>query len=354
MIEANDLDSPSALLRLSLAHQPTPLLPLPPLAAALGVAAVLVKDEGRRPLGNFKALGGVYASLRALARAVGAPAISLLDHSVERPPLPALVCASDGNHGLAVAAAARLARTKARVFLPAIVPPARLARIAAKGADVVRVAGTYDEAVRAAAASAQETGDLLIADTSPEEGDPVVADVMAGYGVIAEEIRGQLAAHAAPTHLFVQAGVGGLAAALVSGLQAALAPPRRLVVVEPANAACVGAALKARRVVVAPGDLQTSAEMLSCGEASAPALAILLRARAEAIAVSETDLLAAPGLLAAKGGPRTTPSGAAGLAGLRAALADPALAARLSLDRASRVLLIATEARLSDMEPSHG
>jgi diaminopropionate ammonia-lyase len=90
--------------------------------------------------------------------------------------------------------------------------------------------------------------------------------------------------------------------------------------------------------------LETAADMLSCGEASAPALAILRRHGADALAVSEAGLLAAPGFLQAHGGPATTPSGAAGLAGLRAALADPALARRAALGPESRVLLLITEA----------
>ena len=70
---AINADSPAALLSLCPTYAPTPLLCLPSLAAALGVAAVLVKDEGRRPLGSFKALGGVYVGLRALARAAALP-----------------------------------------------------------------------------------------------------------------------------------------------------------------------------------------------------------------------------------------------------------------------------------------
>src|SRR5579863_2307954 len=188
-----DPESPSALLRLCPAHAATPLIDLPRLAAALGVANVLVKDEGRRPLGSFKALGGVYAGVRALARAAGSSVAALLDPTRPRPALPALVCASDGNHGLAVAAAARLAGAKARVFLPSIVPEARVARIAAKGADIVRVKGTYENAVRAAAEAARAGFALLIADTGDDPEDPIVADVMAGYGIIANEIRAQLA-----------------------------------------------------------------------------------------------------------------------------------------------------------------
>ncbi len=339
-----DPETPAALLRNCPVHAPTPLLNLPRLAASLGVAALLAKDEGRRMLGSFKALGGAYAGLRALARATGLPIAALLDPALPRLRLPTLVCASDGNHGLAIAAAARLAGAQARVFLPAIVPEARIARIVAKGADIVRVPGSYDDAVLAAADAAREDGALLVADTGEDPGDPVVRDVMAGYAVIAEEIAAQLAATVAPTHLFVQAGVGGLAGAMADGLHAFLAPPACVVVVEPDGAACVAPALRAGRPVRIGGTLDTAAEMLSCGEASAPALAVLLRHEAKAVTVPEAALMKAPTLLLQHGGPATTPSGAAGLAGLCHALADPALARFLDLGPASRVLLLVTEA----------
>jgi diaminopropionate ammonia-lyase len=197
------------------------------------------------------------------------------------------------------------------------------------------VCGTYEDAVAAAAAHANSTGAILIADTSADAADPVVADVMAGYGIMADEILGQLPT--APTHLFLQAGVGGLAAAIAERLEG------RVVVVEPESAACVGAALRAGRIVTFPGDLATAAEMLSCGEASAPAMTVLRRRGAQAIAVSESELADAPGFLRAHGGPATTPSGACGLAGLRHVMADAALAKTLGLGPTSTVLLIATE-----------
>ena len=344
-----ETERPATLLRLCPAYAPTPLVDLPDLAAALGVAVVLIKDEGRRPLGSFKALGGVNAGLRALARAAGLSAEALLDPARPRGPLPALVCASAGNHGLSVAAAAGLAGTRARVFMAQASPAVRAARIAAKGAEVVRVPGGFDDAVFTATEAARAGGDLLIPDTSQDPDDSVVGDVMAGYGIIAEEVRAELAAapRPAPTHLFVQAGVGGLAAAMTAGLSATLAPPAKIVVVEPEGAACVAAGLAARRPVHIDGSLEGSAEMLACGEASAPALAVLLRHGVGALAVAETTLRDAPVFLSAHGGPTSTPSGAAGLAGLRAALADPQLAVRFALTRESRVLLIVSESSLA-------
>ena len=186
-----------------------------------------------------------------------------------------------------------------------------------------------------------------MADTTDDPADPVVADVMAGYGLIAPEIRQQVeaAAHQRPTHLFVQAGVGGLAAAAVAaGLHTWMAPPARIAVVEPAEAPCVAAALAAGRPVRVTGELKTAAEMLSCGEASRPALAVLLRHDVRVVTVPEATLIAAPHLLRDEAGPSTTPSGAAGLAGLIAVSADSTTAADLGLEAESRVLIFITEA----------
>jgi diaminopropionate ammonia-lyase len=349
------VDPSAALPSLWPFHAPTPLIDLPRLAAHCGVAKIVLKDEGQRPLGSFKALGGMVAGLRALARATGlADIATLIAARRPRESLPMLLCASDGNHGLAVAAGAQLAGAAARVYLPAGVPPARARRISAQGAEVVWINGTYDDAVAEAAAAAACGEGLLIADTAPDENDPVVADVMAGYGHLAQEMVDQLRAldDERPTHLFVQAGVGGLAAALAQGVRGQMAGGRRVVVVEPDRAACVAAALQAGRPVRVPGDLHTSASMLACGVASAPALKILLDHGATAITVGEAALADAVITLAAHGGPATTPTGAAGLAGLLAARPGSPPARDLGIDARSRVLLVATEGPVPPGDPA--
>ncbi|MBF9235351.1 pyridoxal-phosphate dependent enzyme [Microvirga alba] len=336
------------LLRLSPHYAETPLLDLPSLAAHFNVAQLLVKDEGRRTLGSFKSLGGTYAGLRALARASNVDLPSLLSEGRSRGPLPTLITASAGNHGLAVAAAAKFAGGRARIYLYADVAPTRVRRIEAQGAEIVWVEGTYDDAVDRAQAAADAGEGILVADTSIDPVDPAVGDVLAGYGVLASEIRKHVHAtgHLRPTHLFVQAGVGGLAAAMMTGLKAWLADPGMVVVVEPEKAACVGLALLNGHSERVSGDLATSAGMLACGEASAPALQILQQGAAQAVTVSEAELGDAVTLLRARGGPETTPSGAAGLAGLAAVAANPGLSSELALDETSRVLLIVTETDL--------
>src|SRR5262249_59033319 len=108
---------------------------------------------------------------------------------------------------------------------------ARAGRVAARGAQIVRVGGTYDDAVAEASRAAARGEGLLIADTAGDEDDPVVADVLAGYGLMALEGVDQLRAlgDERPTYRFVQAGVGGLAAALAEGVRGRMAFDRRVV-----------------------------------------------------------------------------------------------------------------------------
>ncbi|HEY3951181.1 pyridoxal-phosphate dependent enzyme [Phenylobacterium sp.] len=331
-------------------HGATPLLTLPALAEHCGVGWIGVKDESARPLGNFKSLGGACGVLTALARATSSPSLAaLLAADRSSGPLPRLICASDGNHGLGVAAAAERVGAPARIYLHAGVPEARVRRIRARGAEVVFTPGTYDDAVEAAVAAAATGAGLLVPDTSDDPANPVVAGVMAGYDLIAEELAAQLG-DAAPTHLFVQAGVGGLAAALAEGLSRRLERAPKIVAVEPESAACVAAALASGGLPQLEGDLLTAAEMLSCGRASAPALAVLRDRGALAIGVDEATLIAAPAQLAAHGGPATTPSGAAGLAGLVRALPGSDRAQALGVEAQSRVLLIVTEGPIPETD----
>lgn len=336
-------------------YEPTGLIELPGLARRARVARVFVKLENQRPLGNFKSLGGLVAGLRALARHAGTGSLEELKRRGAG--LPALLCASEGNHGLAVAAAARFAGTTACVYLPLEVSPRRAARIEALGSEVMRIAGSYDDAVRAAQEAAAAGAGLLIPDTSEDPDDPVVADVMEGYALIARELESQFGGsdRDKPSHVFVQAGVGGLAAALAQGIEDRWQWPVRLLTVEPANAACVASALEQGRPLLVEGDLQTRAVMLACGVASARAVRILLRFGARGIAVSEAELDAAVQALLEAGGPGTTPSGAAGIAGLLHVSGDPGLQDLHGLDASSRVLLLVTEGQPSALpDPSTG
>lgn len=319
------------LSKLDGAYDVSPLVDLDGLAKPLGLAALHAKDESSRPLHSFKSLGGTYAGLRA-AEAIGAG-------------LRSLVCASDGNHGLAVAFAARHLGVPAYIYLHEGVSGDRIDRIESIGGTISIVPGTFDDAVDRAAEAAHADGAILIADTSDDPDDLVTADVMTGYGIIAGETREQFTSRnlPRPTHLFIQAGVGGLAAAMARGLHGWMEQPARVVVVEPESAACVGRALETGKPERIAGTLETCATMLSCGQASAPALAVLLECGARAMTVDENALYDAPGLLMQHSDIKSTPSGTAGLAGLVAALHDADLRAAFQIDSESRVLLVVSE-----------
>ena len=259
-------------------YAPTPLVELPGLAAAAGVGAIWYKDEsGRFGLGSFKALGGAYGVFRVLAgeiarrEGVGRPGSADLIEGRYRDLTRAItvVCATDGNHGRAVAWGAGMFGCRSVVYLHAKVSEGRGAAIARHGATVVRVAGTYDDSVRQAAADAARNGWFVVSDTSYQGYLEVPRDVMQGYTVLVDEAMRQLPAGARPSHAFVQAGVGGLAAAVCAHLWECWGRHRpRLVVVEPDNAACVYRSAVHGRPTVVEGDLETVMACLSAGEAS--------------------------------------------------------------------------------------
>jgi diaminopropionate ammonia-lyase len=315
----------------------TPLVRLDGLARRLGLAALWYKDEGGRfGLGSFKALGGAYAVRRVLERQA-------------RPAREVTVtCATDGNHGRSVAWGARLAGCNCVIFIHATVSEGRAAAIRSYGAEVVRVPGNYDDAVRHAAAEAARHGWFVVSDTSYPGYREVPVDVMHGYGVMAAEILRQLPAGEVPTHVFVQVGVGALAAAICAKLWLAWGPRRpRFVAVEPARADCLLQSIAAGRPVAVHGDLETVMAGLACGEVSEAAWEILREGTDVALAIGDDWALEAVRTLAnpRKGDPVVVAgeTGGAGLAALLALQDRPELRALIELDATSRVLLLGSE-----------
>ena len=340
----------------------TPLLDLPGLARRLGIGRLWYKDEsGRFGLGSFKALGGAYAVYRHIAEAVRAqcgrlPSAAALiagDHRDVTKNLT-VATATDGNHGRSVAWGASLFGARSIIYIHATVSEGRRAAIASFGAEVRRTVGNYDESVRRCAADAQEAGWRVISDTSYGEYVDVPRQVMQGYCVMAEEVVRQLAGGAPPSHVFLQAGCGGLAASVIAYFWetwGALRP--RLIVVEPERADCVYRSIEADAQVQVLGDLETIMAGLACGEVSGLAWAILRRAASDALAIPDSAAVSAMRSLAAGAGGDAPivggESGVGGLAGLLAAAADQPMRRRLGLDEAARVLLFGSE---GDSDPA--
>lgn len=335
-------------------YRPTPLVALPSLARSLGLGAVALKDEsGRYGLGSFKALGGAYAVAKLVQRhaaaALGRPvAPAELTSPAVRAVAAGLTvsCATDGNHGRSVAAGAEKFGCRCVVFLHAGVSAGREAAIARFGAEIRRTAGNYDESLAEADAAAAREGWITVSDFAREGYEEIPGLVMQGYTLMLDEIVQQ--SKSDPTHVFVQGGVGGLAAVVAGYFLDRLNGARpRLVVVEPARAACLQASAAAGRRIAIDGGEPTVMAMLECYEPSLTAWRILEKGTDGYLDVGDDAAIAALRRLARPeaGDPALTigESGAAGLAGLIAAASDPQMRARLGLDAGSRVLLFGTE-----------
>ena len=335
-------------------YAPTPLAALDALAGALGLSKVLYKDEGPRfGLGSFKALGGAYAALlvvrREISEAFGRP-VPLADIRRRRHAGLAsritLAAATDGNHGRSLAWGCRRFGAACRIYIHAGVSEARAEAMRALGAELVRIDGDYDDSVRLCREEAEAHGWFAVSDTSWPGYVDTPRAVMAGYGVMVKEVSDAL--DRPPTHAFLQAGVGGLAAAAAAGLRQRWGRESpRIVVVEPELAACLFESARAGAMTGVRIGEETLMAGLSCGEPSALAWEILAEEASDFLTVPESFVGPAMRLLARPpgGGPgiEAGESAVAGLAALIAAARSGALRPALGLDGESCVLLVGSE-----------
>ena len=333
----------------------TPLVRLDDLASRLNLGMIWLKDETKRfGVDSFKALGAGYALgrvlsdmlSRALDRAVSVS--DLLDglHGGRTAGLTA-VAATDGNHGRALAWASRLFGCRCVIFVPPQVSAGRRAAITDLGAEVVEVAGTYDDAVEVAARRAVRNGWTPILDTAHGGDGAVPLLVMEGYTTLVREIAAARPGQPPFTHVFLQAGVGGLAGSVLDA--AACDPALRGaagIVVESNRAGCLFESARAAALTGVRGSLTTVMAGLACGVPSTVAFEIARRRATAFLQIPDTDAHLAQQLLAEGTGtnlPQIGETGLAGLAGLLAACHRPDWRARLGLNAESNVLLFATE-----------
>jgi diaminopropionate ammonia-lyase len=359
-------------------YAPTPLVEAPALAAQLGVGRLFVKDESARfDLRAFKYLGASWAGFRAVSARTGYAGPTSLDGLRSHLASPGaaadgaltLITATDGNHGRAVARTARLLGLPARVYVPKGVPDVVIDRINAEGALLTVVDADYDGAVMAARADADAdaTGDattggaggMLIQDTAWDGYEQVPSWIVAGYETLFAEIDAQLAAAGAAGFGGAGGGLIGVPVGVGSLAQAAVAHYRRsglprqdrplLLSVEPDTAACVLRSLADGAI----GSVPTAATVmngLNCGTPSSIAWPYLRDGLDAAIAVADDDAQQAVAALSSAG-VTAGPSGAAGFAGLRAALTGAGAASRrrdlgLGADGPPVVVCLSTEGPL--------
>jgi diaminopropionate ammonia-lyase len=301
-------------------YAPTRIVDTPGLAAELGLAQLWVKDEASRlGLPAFKILGASWATYRMLVERLGhEPPWETLDELRQAfAPLGplTLAAATDGNHGRAVAHMARLLGYDARIFVPAGTAAARVDSIEGEGATVTVVDGTYDDAVATSAAIA-DAQTLVVSDTSWPGYEAVPRWVIDGYSTMFRELPPTIEADL----VIVQMGVGALTAAAVDWFEGRA----MVVVVEPDTAACGLAAARAGGPVDVPGPHDSIMAGLNCGRVSLVAWPVVARGVDLFVTISDDDAtramrdLASCGVVAGE-------TGAAGLGGLRSALAAQAL-----------------------------
>ncbi len=330
-------------------YAPTPLYDLQALATKLGLGSIHYKDEGPRfGLGSFKALGGAYAGLRVLQRELGGD-VTLADiragqHAAAVAGIT-LASATDGNHGRSLAWGAQRFGAPCQIYIHRDVSEARAQAMRDLGAVVTRIDGDYDVSVDQVRKDAEANGWFVVSDTSWEGYTQAPKDVMAGYGVMVHEIIQTL--EQAPTHVFLQGGVGGLAAAVAAMLRqhwGADAP--RVVVVEPELAACLFDSAKAGELTNFPIVEETLMAGLSCGEPSGLAWEILREEASDCITIPESIVAPTMQILGRPmGEDALIVAGESAVAGLAAviAAASGALKERLGLTERARVLLIGSE-----------
>jgi diaminopropionate ammonia-lyase len=302
----------------------TEMLQAPNVAQDLNIAQLSVKDERTRMgLGSFKALGAAY----------------VIAHSAivqgEAQSAKTYVTASAGNHGLSVAAGSKAFGAAAVIFLSQSVPEAFAKRLIAHGATVERAGETYEQSMSAAQAAAKDNGWTLLSDSSWPGYSDLSHRLMEGYTVFMAEAERQISA---PSHIFLQAGVGGLAGAAAAMARKTWGEAPVIVVVEPCHAPALHSCIQAGDFIAATGP-GSAMGRLDCLEASLIALKGLAKDADFFALISEEEGQAGANYAAAHQ-MESTPSGAAGLAGL---LASPAHRTALILDANSHVLVILSE-----------
>lgn len=335
-------------------YSPSPLYSLTGLAETTGVAQIAYKDESPRfGLSSFKALGGAYAVARLLHREVcttlGAdiPIADIVNRQYENIVCDITVCcATDGNHGRSVAWGARMFGCNCVIFIHATVSEGRKSAIEDYGAVVRRCKGNYDDSVRDAQETANDEGWFVVSDTSYPGYMEVPKDVMQGYELMAAEAFDQLSQP--PTHLFLQTGVGGMAAAVAAQSKRRWGAARPVIILaDPDDSACWVDSFRAGNPTAVTGDLDTLMAGLACGEVSALAWQILIHHGDAAVAVPDAAAVDIMRILAMPD--NTDPpivageSAVAGLAACVAIMEDDEARAALALTKDSRVLVFGTE-----------
>jgi len=322
-----DVAAPLALLKACPAHAETALADVPDLAASWGVGHLHIKDErNRMNIGSFKALGAAYVIAHEASQAGFETDPTVMQGRT-------FVSSTAGNHGVSIAAGAKVFGAKAVIYISKTVPTSFADRLRGMGADVVVHGDNYEASMDAAMQAAADNGWTLLSDTSWDAYTDIPHRLMEGYLVLAAEAVAQMPEP--PTHIMLQAGVGGLASAAAAYFRHAWGDAPRIAVVEPEFAPALINSIKAGKPVVSEGPVSDMGR-LDCKDPSHIALKALARDANDFVTITEDEGFAVLPILAERD-LATSTSGGAGIAAI------PVYKDALGLDASSRVLCILSE-----------
>tara|TARA_S200000501_G_scaffold293483_1_gene279105 strand:- start:793 stop:1920 length:1128 start_codon:yes stop_codon:yes gene_type:complete len=312
-------------------YSPTPLLELNKLANELNLNKIFYKDESKRfDLKSFKALGGAYAVEK----------VSKGNKDI------VVATATAGNHGRSVAWGARRLGLRCKIFISEHVTNARGKAMADLGADVIKVEGNYENSLIECIKQSTQNNWQIVQDVAWKDYMIVPKYTMAGYTVMMKEIINQIKPKKI-SHIVLQAGVGGMAAAMIAGIARYLENIPKIIIVEPDSAACVMESIKTGKIEKIDIERESLMGGMSCGEVSLVPWEILKNSVRYCISLPDDDIAKTMKLLANAGfgddkiiaGENSAP----GVISLITSCEDVKIKEKIQLNKESNVLLIGCE-----------
>ena len=262
-------------------YNPTPLLNLNKLSKDLGLKNIFYKDESKRfGLKSFKALGGAYAVEQ----------VSSGNKNV------VVATATAGNHGKSVAWGAKRLGIACKIFISEFVSDTRADEMRKLGADVVQVKGNYENSLNECIKQSEKNGWEIVQDVAWENYLTVPKLTMAGYSVMIEEISKQTDQYI--THIFLQAGVGGMASGVIAGVARYFKRIPKIIVIEPENADCVLKSIDAAKLTKVEIEKESIMGGMSCGEVSLVPWQILKNSVNNCLSIPDDDIPLSVAMLA--------------------------------------------------------
>jgi len=263
-------------------YVPTPLIKLNKLRDQLGFKEIYYKDEDKRfNLKSFKALGGAFA----------------VNKIANEKKNIVVATATAGNHGRSVAWGAQRLGLKCKIFISEFVSEARADAMRNLNADVIRIKGNYDASLKECIKQSEKNNWEIIQDVSWEGYKEVPKLIMAGYTIMVKEILEQLKNNSF-THVFLQAGVGGMAAAMIAGFAKFSTNIPKFIIVEPENANCVFKSIENNKPTTVNIIKETIMGGMSCGDVSTVAWEILKNSVNHSLTISDEEISTVVALLA--------------------------------------------------------